>query len=762
MHSHCAFKHNRTTITLSSILSEYLLKVTLLIRSIAVVLMASLLVSACRPVPILATHSMLHDFKDGIRTNEFQSSDLRITNQSGGCPSDAVPYKQWLVVLLLDSVEVRTSSYHLVSKLRLPSLTKEIEVREDGYGAVALLPQGLAYLRIHESGEIEFLDMIQHGEWEKVEFGDDFIGAWDVQEERLQLFEINSTNITLDLTMECTVFSIDMSCIITSGLHQRVFWNRSETDEPPVSSYIFSWYFPRWMELKGNLIAWWGWNDWFEPDLLIGDVSTIKTDGSFRILKSFYDLGGSTVAWGREILYLRTWSLTSPHPYSGFIALQVSDSNNITFIGRFDTPEFQRVVESTRRISYSVEGFVDIGCNYIDWWSIDDVEPALVSRIHYEGYVTDVAVAHDVEDSIVWPAFGFNVPPAKRTWGYPVVHKAFPPVIGDFKNLIQLNGKVFYSNRTEPIYMDSPRMVAYQSTLDHYRHPSFEMIGYNNSLYGLFWSGSSRMTLYRWSVNWTGMQIERTGLLSIDRWYILRDIADGIYYACSADSFFVINLETLDNSTIQVDFPSECQMMRVVNDLVIILAGAGFYFYKIHTSPFEPVSLEYLSATSFQADVFDVHEDILCAANSTHVTLFDIDERGGLYKVSSIMAPTLIYEYENHDMEDSEPGDLIIDSVTGCIYRAAGAFGFWILEPTKIAPVPTSITPADDSDSSVIIPFLGGFSFGVLIPSIIIAFLTTTQQFLKNRKRMIRLADPKYIEQTLIHQLRKEIENDEE
>lgn len=652
-------------------------------------------------------------------------SELRVQEYIGGCPSDAVPFHDWLIVTFGDSIEVRTNSYDLVSSAELPLPTSEVVISNTGAIVVSLMPQGLCYLELDERGTLVLLDHLIEGQWEQLDIGNDFLCAWNIDDEQIQVIDIIDSQLKLGPTLIGNKFSVDSSCVISSNGYNTTFWNRSETDTPP-APYPFL-IIPRWLELRGALVFWWQWNSWFEYDLHVGDVSNLTVDGRIRKVGMFHGLRATTVACSADYIYLKTRTLNGPYNHVGIVAIHISNPDNIRVAKVFDEILYSNIYDS--RTSGNEYGFAAIGLNFLEWWNIEELHPTLIRVHNYLGYLTDVAIADGVYDPIVWDGYHTDVPD-RREWGYPVVYPGNHPYLGDIADLVVLNGHSFNTYNSEISPLLTARLEPYLDSFDYRPHPTTEPEVYNQSFFNVRLESIGhrgyRNRLYRWTVNWTDLSIQKTRLLEIvddDRpVYYLRTISDNYYLTVWRSSLLIINLDSLEQHKLDVEFPDDMLMIEYVDERMIILSSSGLSSYRLNIDLPETLDVDYLSHISLSADVFTINDDFVFVANSTHVEKIGIKNNGEFERLSSGLVPTKFLPNYYDETERTEPGDLIVDSYSGKIIRAAGFYGMCILDDFIVdnATITTTTLQEDVFQYPLLVGFTSGLVFTLLAPIVVI------------------------------------------
>ncbi|MHA2063455.1 MAG: hypothetical protein ACXABY_03645 [Candidatus Thorarchaeota archaeon] len=664
---------------------------------------------------------------------------LAITDHAGGVPPDAHPFRQWMVTARIDELEVWTSAFELVSNITLPLPIREIDVSDEGAIIASLVPQGLAYLEIDDNGFILLFDVLSDGVWERLELGNGFLCAWNVLEKQIHVIDIiesdlTSMNLVPRAVMQGNMFAVDSDSMIVFNESKVIFWNRS-VHQAPVR--LASGWMPRWIDLRGSLLVWGEMSDFLDPVIVIGHISSLETQAKLETLAWFGGLG-FPVAWNSEYLYLNTRDWYNDY---SLVAIRTSNRSNISAVQVFDGSEYSHF-RIRRIISAGESGFLALGMNFIEWWNITQLQPTRVQMIEYPGHITDIAVARNVYEPIVWGARGQMEVPEQRTWGYPVVRAGEPPIVGDIADLVVLTGRVTYEDGGGVRkFLSMPRMEMHPLPISSSSHPTAEPELYNGSLYR-----TNDDVLNRWSVD-QDLAFEKETIFQFDsdgpRRH-LRCLIDNYYLAADPNSIVVMDLNTLVYLESEIEFPDEPFMMESLDDKILVLAKEGLSSYQVQMDWPSSVELEFLGSIPLSADVFTVLGQTIYAANSTHVIKILVEGQGSFMMVESIYAPTSLRTNQGGDIEQTEPGDIVADEETGWIIRAAGAYGMWIIEnlPSEHGTLNESSYSAQaDYLTPLTIGFVGGAAPTLLVLAIIMNIRKHRLEFETAKAREKRLLE---------------------
>jgi hypothetical protein len=405
-------------------------------------------------------------------------------------------------------------------------------------------------------------------------------------------------------------------------------------------------------------------------------------------LKTFYGLYGRAVAWNSDYLLIDTNSLNSPYGYLGFIAIRISPLSDISIVHTFSESIYSEIPKYRRIVSSDSE-FVGLGYNALSWWNASELKPTLIQRCTYSGYVTDVCFAHNNSDPIIWRPLIEDLSNSPDL-GYPAVWRENPTILGDIFDIHTLSDHAVYydSDELRPLIINrmkreyvSNRQLMWKD-LDEHEEALYKFVHrYDSSQ-----SPSSRRVLHLWKFDLQDMSIEDEILLDLpseDRiGYGAGDIENGHYYIVSHNGITDVNLNTLGYSWTRISLPETLIDIKIIGDILVVLYSNCLVSYEM-----EPGTADYfneLSNITLSAQVMTAVNRSLYIANSTHITELSVEEYGFLEVSDSFYVPTSFCEsMESGSSREGDHGDLIVDSFTGCICRAAGEYGFWIYKPAR-------------------------------------------------------------------------------
>ncbi|MHA2071536.1 MAG: hypothetical protein ACW985_07090 [Candidatus Thorarchaeota archaeon] len=681
-------------------------------------------------MPNLSICNQLSNLKGSTPQFQHDLSALEVVNRVGGSPSDAIPLGNWLIIAVVDRLEVRSSTFEILSELVLPLPAAELDTLENGDLVVTLQPEGLALVSVSESGNLQLLDHYEEGTWTGLDAGDGIFCAWlDYRE--FQLFHITNDEIKHGSIFQGLDFIVDGSRVVWTGSYYYIM-DTSISDSPIPFELTEVWGTVEFLEMKGDLLFW---NERramspFFPKSFLANISQVLEGGAPVRLGSIMDGMQQVVAWSSNYIYLK---------YTGFIA--VMNVTNYDEIGWFGFPTYSQYsrIPSYDAISSNNLSFVCIGLNFIEWWNIIDPYPSLILERYFPGYLTDVVVAQDVLDPIVLKAFDVGDPAAQREFGYPFVSSDTYPIIADVVDLKMVDSHVYEFTSDYPEILFEPRMDPQLIGLDteEYPHPTAESLVYDGLFYRIQhfkvpWSlgqGRWHNVLFRWDPANLSVATELLRFRSYSKQeYYLRHLQDRFYLTGDAKTLIAINLDTLNREISGVELGSSPKIMRAYEDLLFVLDEAGISMFDRRSDWSVSIDLEFSSRINISADVFEVHSNWIYAANATHLMKLSYDTTGDLHYEESIQLPTLLHRPPGADeVEEQEPGELLIYPKRNCIYRTAGTYGMWIVHDsamnvldatstTETTPATTPATPYAPSGFDLLLVLLGGISgFGMVI-----------------------------------------------
>ncbi|MHA1924560.1 MAG: hypothetical protein ACW974_01465 [Candidatus Thorarchaeota archaeon] len=632
-------------------------------------------------------------------TPQFQNnqSTLEVVNRVGGSPSDAIPLRDWLVVLIADRLEVRSSTFELVSEIGLPAPGVEVDALENGNLVVTLQPEGLALLSLGESGNLQLLDHYEEGLWTGLDAGDGIFCAWlDYRE--FQMFHITNDEIENGSIFQSSDFVVEGSRVIWTESHYFCILDTSISGLPIQFQFqdFFIGYGPSLVEMNGDLLICYPDPPW--SGIVIANISQVLHGGTPFIIFNIdnFDLNvQQVVAWSSNYIYYNGWG--------SFGILNITNYDSIEGVEIPNYSQYSRI-PSHDIISSNNLSFVCVGLNFIEWWDILNPFPFLITETLFPGYLTDVAKGQNVIDPIVWSAFYPDNPIYQRGSGYPFVSSDTYPFIADVVDLKVVDSHVYEFTSDYPEILFEPRMDPHLIGLDteEYPHPTAESFVYNDSFYKLeyynLWREPERWwqnVLFRWDpANFSvATEILRLEFPEKQEFY-LRHLQDGFYLTGDADTLVAINLDTLDYIISDVDLGTSPTMMRAYEDSLFVLDETGISMFDIRSDWLSSIALLFSSRIEISADVFEVHTNWVYAANTTHLMKISYDPAGNLHYEDSIQLPTLLHRPPGADeIEEQETGELLIHPRSNSIYRTAGTYGMWVVHDSAMdVPDATSTT----------------------------------------------------------------------
>ncbi len=678
---------------------------------------------------LMPNHSLSKSMDNPINsTPQFHhnQSTLEIVNRVGGAPSDAIPLGDWLIVAVANRLEVRSSAFEILSELVLPLPAAELDTLENGDLVVTLQPEGLALVSV--SGNLQLLDYFEEGTWTGLDAGDGIFCVWLEYDEIFQLFHITNDRIEKGSTFPCSDFVVDGTRIVWRDYsNDDYIMDTSISDSPILFELTGVWRWVEFNEMKGDLLFWTETSDFFPslPRSRLANISQVLEGDAPVRLGNIPDGIRQVVAWSSNYIYIKY--------YDEFVIMNVTNYNDIRY---FVFPNYSQYsgILSYDTISSDNLSFVCIGLNLIEWWSILNPLPSPISEFYFPGYLTDVVKAQGVLDPIVWKAFDVGDPVAQREFGYPFVSSDTYPIIADLVDLKVVDSHVYGFTTAYPEILYGPRMEPHLFSMDtqEYRHPTAESLVYDESFYMMQhyylrhepepWQNA----LLKWdpgNFSWAIWELLNLKFPEKHEFY-LRHLQDGFYLTGDADTLVAINLDTLDYIICDVDLGTSPKMMRAYKDSLFVLDETGISMFDRRSNWSASIDLELSSRINISADVFEVHSNWIYAANTTHLMKLSYDTAGDLHYEDSILLPTLLHRPPGADeIEEQEPGELLIHPKRNSIYRTAGTYGMWVVHDSAMdvpdATSTTETTPATPyapPDFDLLLVLLGGISgFAIVI-----------------------------------------------
>ncbi|MFX1368164.1 MAG: hypothetical protein ACFFAY_06185 [Promethearchaeota archaeon] len=641
-----------------------------------------------------------------------------VTGRFAGSPSTVLPFGEYLIVAIADQLELRDSTYGLISSIQLPFFATDAAITDYGDVVVALLYHGLVLVDIDEAGSLKILDQYGSRTWTELKCGADFFLATPSDSPETSIFDVSQERIIHERVLNegydpsRSWFSCDAESHIvvwTEGgrfhIHDRLL-NETIVIRDNYIGSIF------WLDLEDNRIIYTGHNLEFNSEIAIIDVSQLFLSGEVELYLRLFCLGGWSLFHSLNFMYLRTYSgaACSQSPYLGYIAINKSNSTDIRILDN-------DLIESTRyspQFASNDNILAITGLNYVQICSIDGFEPESVNIIEFPGYITDLTSAYGIFDVAVWPAYEIDQQPAERTWGYPFVDPDLFPIVGDLADVNTAGGHLFYRDYRAIRSLVNPRMEHHSLptySLYYGIHPAAELSEYNGNLYNFLLSASYGYQLYVFdpgtyydpeSESVVGQLLHEASLTP--SLVYMRTMQDDLYIAGSPSRLFTMNVTSLEYGISQVSLPADSTMLQGYQDKLFVLSEVITCYEKNGSWPLNP-SLIYLSELDIDADVFTIVDNLVYAANSTHVHVISLEPSGNMHLIDSIEAPTNILQTFPWDPEAFETmfvevGDLHIDPVSGAICRAAGTYGIWTIERIEHTEPPTTTTTTTTSTTT--------------------------------------------------------------
>jgi hypothetical protein len=633
-----------------------------------------------------------------------------VTGRFAGSPSIVLPFGDYLIVAIADQLELRNSTYDLISSFQLPFFATEAAITDDGDVVVALLNHGLVLVDIDEPGSLKILDQYGSRTWTELKCGHDFFLASPSDSDDICIFDVSQGKIILEGVPNEGMndyryrFSYDAeSHIVVWSEGYRFHIHDRSLNETLVIREIYIGGI-RWLDLEDSRIIYAGHNSFFYSDIAIIDVSQLFLSGGVELYIFLGGHDGYSMFHSSNFMYLRTYNSfgSSKLPYNGYIAL---NKNNSSDIRKLD----DGLVESMHyfpQCATDDNTLAITGLNFIQVCSMEEFEPESAYIVEFPGYITDLTSAYGIFDTAVWPAYEIDQQPAERTWGYPFVDPDLFPIVGDLADVNVAGGHLFYRDYRTIRSLVSPRMeYHFQPTYSNYYgiHPAAELSEYNGRLYNFLWSAEYDYQLHVFDseANYDNETEAVVGQLAHEvsltsyRVY-MRTMQDDIYIAGSPSRLFAMNVTSLEYGISQASLPAESTMLQVYENKLLVLSEVLTCYEKNGSWPLSP-SLIYLSELDIDADVFTISDGMVYAANFTHVHIISLEPDGNMELIDSIEAPTNIHQTFPWDPSPSEMifwevGDLVVDPVSGIICRAAGTYGIWVIERIEHTEPPTTTT----------------------------------------------------------------------
>lgn len=641
--------------------------------------------------------------------NDSGRAKLEVIDRVAGQPSSVVPLDDWLLIALGNVIEVRSRHTDLVREFQLPVFVVDLAVSDDNLVVGTCQSQGLILLRFDDSGSLELLDHFMNGTtWACPEFGSDFICVRNEETGGIQIIAVVNDALVIAGELLGGDFSVDSCYAITNFNGSFNVWNLSNPHDPYVIGWV-SWYaYPKLFKLNGPLLAWWGWDDFFELYFEITDLSgVLDGTGSQRSAFLQHGMAGSCVAWNSKYLYLRTRCLNNPECIRGLIVLNTTDLQNISIVRTFDEDHYFGFL-SYRRIFHTDCGIAGMGSNFVDIWNIDTLTPLLAQNLHFRGYVSDLALAPSVRDPIVT---------MNHTWGYPVVHSSVP-VVGYLEDIKVVGSHAFFFDEFQPMLFYEPVQNRFELPPVHNNyeltHPGSEFQAYGHSFYRVF-GGRDSATLWRWTVVDSGNEsiVSPEGELILEMNGVSRsrfshhECSGDLYCAAGIDELLLVNLTTLEWVLFNMDFSEDLIMLRRSNDTLFVLDSQELSVFRLRLHWLEIPPPELLAKTTLLADVMYVEDDLLYTANASHVMKYRVCVDGSIVPVLNITVPAAFMPCRFCSVMYQEPGDLVVNSTSGRIYRAGGFYGIWeIAEVAETTPLPNDTVISRNIVAEVIFVFV--------------------------------------------------------
>ncbi len=679
------------------------------LSAITVCLVASLLVSSMSISIPQAHNSLLSQ----------ETTGLQIVDRFGGTPCDAMPFREWLVVLNGSRLEIRDREYEIVDDLDLPSFGIEVDVAESGAALVCLSPCGLAVIAIDVLGTPELVHHIDYGRWKYPQMGDGFFCVQVEELEEIHIFDIRGDTVEEGPILDGYNPSVDGEKIAWLSDYDAFVWQVFSAEEPVLlqdNPYDLDFYY---VHVRNNLCLSYsfGYFGRFSlTDISLVDISAVGSGGSPAVVETL-DLGFRNVmAWNDAYLYLAILDDIDGGLEFRLLIYNTTDPMFVTYVGEVSDLSSLNI-EEYDVISSNLESFVCLGMNFLEWWSIEGLQPQLIRKEYFSGYVSDLAFAGGIYDPIVWNALDLPGELGQRQWGYPFSEANLYPIIGDIDDIGRNESQMFYINGRTPSVYYYPRMQEFFFFNRFWRSENIVYATLRD--FAIFHDGHVykleviphlvistyhyETVLERWDLsNLTGPEIvfsfnvyENEPLLdygAIDNGFFL-----GLEYSDDGSKLHVIDLTSFEGYRINLTLSSQeyPKLIKTHQELIFILSNSAIYTYKREGNWSEKSDIELVSYLPLPSSNFIISEGRILASNNTHFFSLLIDSNGHLSIEDTLILPLLTPPFITHPFSTwytYDPGDILVNPDNGLIYRAGGTLGVWVLELMEFSTTTSTTT----------------------------------------------------------------------
>jgi hypothetical protein len=639
-----------------------------------------------------------------------------------------MPFREWLVVLNGSQLEIRSRDYQLVENLEMPSFGVELDVSESGDAVVCLSPCGLAIVTINDAGTAEIVDYVEHGRWKYPQMGDGFFCVQAEELEEIHVFEITEDGIEDGPILDGYNPSVDGNKIAWLNDYEAFVWHVFSAEEPVLlQDNPYDLYFS-YVRVLGNLCLSYSYGyvgRYFRTDVSLVDISAVGSGGSPEAVEQMNIQLRNLMAWNDEYLYLTVLVYFGDRPVYRLRIFNVTEPWHITYVGDVTVPLFSNI-EHHDVISSNSVSFVCVGINFLEWWGIEDVQPQLIQKEYFPGYVSDLVYAGGVYDPIVWNAFDLPGEAGQRDWGYPFSEANLYPIIGDIDDMGRNESQVFYMSGSTPLMYYAPRMEEF-FFFNRFWQPSGTFYMSLIRDYAIFHEGylykleriphvvistyHYETVLERWDLsNLTAPEILFSFNVYEDEPFLRYGAIDngffiGFDYSDDGSKLHVVDLSSLEAYRVNLTLPSQeyPYLVKTFHEFIFILCGSGIYTYKRDSTWARQGDVELVSHLPLSVSNFIVTETHLLASNCTHFFSLYINSNGHLSIENSIILPMLTPPFKSHTLErfySHDRGDILVNPENGLIYRAGGTLGVWVLEFTSETTITSSITTTTTSTTT--------------------------------------------------------------